>query len=315
MRIVFMGTPDFSVPILKRLLEDGYDIAAVVTQPDRPKGRKKQPTPPPVKVEAQKQGLPVLQPEKVRQPEQLEEVLNHQPDLVVTAAFGQMLPKALLDAPPFGCVNVHASLLPEYRGGAPVHHAIIDGKAKTGITVMYMAEKMDAGDILTQSEVPISNEDNVATLHDKLSSAGANLLSATLPKLKAGELRPVSQQEEAATFAPNIKRKDEKIDWTAGGKTIYNHIRGLNPWPGAYTLDQGKVLKIWQAETVPRNGHAAPGTIVDINSEAFVVQSSDDVAIRILELQPAGKKRMASAQFLLGAPIKTGDLLGGDEPS
>lgn len=313
MRIVFMGTPDFSVPILKRLVADGYDIAAVVTQPDRPKGRKKQLTPPPVKVEAQKQGILVVQPEKVRKPEQLEEVLSYQPDLVVTAAFGQMLPKALLDAPQYGCVNVHASLLPEYRGGAPIHHVIIDGKSKTGITVMYMAEKMDAGDILTQIVVPIAEDDNVGTLHDKLSVAGADLLSATLPKLKAGEIHPISQHEEEATFAPNIKREQEKIDWAANGEAIYNRIRGLNPWPGAYTLDNGQVLKIWRAQIVRSNARELPGTVIDIDDDAFFVQSGNDTTIRVLELQPAGKKRMASAQFLKGAHLKKGDTLGDNQ--
>lgn len=314
MRIVFMGTPDFSVPILQRLVADAYDIVAVVTQPDRPKGRKKQMASPPVKVEAQKQGIPVVQPEKIRSPEQLQEVLAYKPDLVVTAAFGQMLPKVLLEAPPYGCVNVHASLLSKYRGGAPIHHAIINGEPKTGITVMYMAKKMDAGDILTQTEVPIAEDDNVGTLHDKLSAAGATLLSDTLPKLIAGKIRPIPQQEEEATFAPNIKREEEKIDWTASGKAIYNRIRGLNPWPGAYTLNKGQVLKIWQAQILhDTDEEAPPGTVTAIDDDAFAVQSGNDTAIRVLELQPAGKKRMPSTQYLKGAHLKKGDRLGGNE--
>ena len=182
-KIVFMGTPDFSVPVLRQIIADGYEVIAVVTQPDRPVGRKRVLTPPPVKVEAVKQGIPVFQPEKIRQEDELAPILKLNPDLIVTAAFGQILPKELLEAPRFGCINVHASLLPELRGGAPIHYAIIQGKEKTGVTIMYMAEKLDAGDILTQVEVPILENDNVGTMHEKLSAAGAKLLSETLPKL------------------------------------------------------------------------------------------------------------------------------------
>lgn len=310
MRIVFMGTPDFSVPILQRLISDGYEVAAVVTQPDRPKGRKKQLTPPPVKVEAEKHGIPVLQPEKIREPEQLEKVLSFEPDIVVTAAFGQILPKALLEAPKMGCINVHASLLPEYRGGAPIHHAIIDGKKETGVTIMYMAEKLDAGDILTQTTVPIEEEDNTGTLFEKLSLAGTELLMKTLPKLKAGELCPIKQDESKATFAPNIKRAEEKIDWSAPGEAIYNQIRGLNPWPGAYTKENGRVLKIWGAEKTASTSDASPGTVISIEDEAFTVKSGNGTAVRVTELQPSGKKRMDTAQFLKGAKLSTGDRLG-----
>mgnify|MGYP001156486666 FL=1 len=187
LKIVFMGTPDFAVPVLKQLISDGYEVVAVVTQPDRPVGRKKILTPPPVKVAAEQHGIPVLQPEKLRDSEELEQIIKLEPDLIVTAAYGQILPKKLLDAPKYGCINVHASLLPELRGGAPIHYAILQGKEKTGVTIMYMVEKLDAGDILTQVEVPISETDTVGTLHDKLSEAGAKLLSETLPKLLRGE--------------------------------------------------------------------------------------------------------------------------------
>lgn len=310
MRIVFMGTPDFAVPILQRLINDKYEIAAVVTQPDRPKGRKKTLTPPPVKTAALRHGIPVLQPDDIREPERANDVFSYKPDLVITAAFGQMLPKAILSLPPLGCVNVHASLLPEYRGGAPIHHALIDGKKETGVTVMYMAEKMDAGDILAQSVVPIDDTDNVGTLHDKLSVAGARLLADVLPKLEAGSLTPVPQDEEKVTYAPNIRRDDERIDWHAGGEAIFNRIRGMNPWPGAYTLYKGRVMKIWQAEKVHHAHQATPGTVISIDRDGFLVRSGDDVAIRVTELQPAGKKRMTSAQFLQGADLKTGETLG-----
>ncbi|MBG9589257.1 methionyl-tRNA formyltransferase [Cytobacillus firmus] len=300
-KIVFMGTPDFSVPVLKQIIDDGYEVIGVVTQPDRPVGRKKVLTPPPVKVEADTQGIPVYQPEKIRQPDELEKVLALKPDLVVTAAFGQILPKELLDAPKYGCINVHASLLPELRGGAPIHYSILQGKEKTGITIMYMAEKLDAGDILTQVEVPITEIDTVGTLHDKLSEAGSKLLSETLPKLLNGELNPVKQNEEEATFAYNIKREQEKIDWSKTGEEIYNHIRGLNPWPVAYTIFDGKVVKIWNSKKVKHAKSEEPGTIIRLEEDGIVVASGNDTAVKITELQPSGKKKMPAEQFLRGA--------------
>ncbi|OIK13990.1 methionyl-tRNA formyltransferase [Bacillus sp. MUM 116] len=311
-KIVFMGTPDFSVPVLRRIIEDGYDVIGVVTQPDRPVGRKKVLTPPPVKVEAIKHGIPVYQPEKIREKTELEKILALEPDLIVTAAFGQILPKELLDAPSYGCINVHASLLPELRGGAPIHYAIIQGKKKTGITIMYMAEKLDAGDILTQVEVPITGEDNVGTMHDKLSKAGADLLSDTIPKLLAGTLTAIPQDDAAATFASNIKREQEKINWSKSGKDIYNHIRGLNPWPVAFTLINGRVLKIWQSEKVKAPKSEAPGTIVEIQEDSLVVSTGDETAIKITELQPSGKTKMTAKDFLRGAgsKISAGERLG-----
>ena len=300
-KIVFMGTPDFSVPILRQMIADGYEVIAVVTQPDRPVGRKRVLTPPPVKVEAVKQGIPVYQPEKISRQDELTPILKLNPDLIVTAAFGQILPNELLDAPRFGCINVHASLLPELRGGAPIHYAIIQGKEKTGVTIMYMAEKLDAGDILTQVEVPILENDNVGTMHEKLSLAGAKLLSDTLPKLLEGELSPRKQKDEVATFASNIKREQEKIDWTQAGEDIYNHIRGLCPWPVAYTTMDGDVLKIWQALKLPFKQKEAPGTILEIENDGFTIATGNETAIKILELQPSGKKRMSAEQFLRGA--------------
>ncbi|PLR87519.1 methionyl-tRNA formyltransferase [Bacillus sp. V33-4] len=302
-KIVFMGTPDFSVPVLRQIIADGYEVIAVVTQPDRPVGRKRVMTPPPVKVEAVKQGIPVYQPEKIRQPEELEKILALKPDLIVTAAFGQILPKRLLEAPRYGCINVHASLLPELRGGAPIHYAIIQGKQKTGITIMYMVEKLDAGDILTQAEVPITEDDTVGTLHDKLSAAGAKLLSETLPKLLDGTLQSIAQNEEEATFAYNIKREQERIDWSKTGEQIYDHIRGLNPWPVAYTTMNGAVLKVWKAEKINSSADAAPGTIIAIDADGFIVATGNQTAIKISELQPAGKKRMTAEQFMRGSGL------------
>ena len=311
-RIIFMGTPDFSVPILRQIIQDGYEVIAVVTQPDRPVGRKRTLTPPPVKVEAEKQGISVYQPEKVSREEELAPILALNPDLVVTAAFGQILPKALLEAPRFGCINVHASLLPDLRGGAPIHYSIIQGKEKTGVTIMYMAEKLDAGDILTQIEVPILENDNVGTMHDKLSAAGAKLLSETIPQLLEGKLSSIPQIEEQATYAPNIKREQEKIDWVRNGEEIYNQIRGLNPWPVAYTNFNSNVMKIWQAQKTAAGTNGEPGTIINIEHDGFTVATGNETSIKVIELQPSGKKKMSAGQYLRGSGshMTTGMVLG-----
>lgn len=311
-KIVFMGTPDFAVPVLQQIINDGYDVIGVVTQPDRPVGRKRKITPPPVKVEALKHNIPVFQPEKIREEQSLQEILDLQPDLIVTAAFGQILPKKLLDAPKYGCINVHASLLPELRGGAPIHYAIIQGKKETGITIMYMVEQLDAGDMISQVKVPIDERDTVGSLHDKLSEAGAKLLSETLPKLLNGVVTPIKQKDEEATFAYNIKREDERINWNRPGEEIYNHIRGLNPWPVAFTTLNGETLKIWWGEKVEITQTAEPGTIIDVVPDGLIVATKNNTAIKITELQPAGKKKMSTEQFLRGNkdPLK-GTVLGG----
>ncbi|MDF2855682.1 MAG: methionyl-tRNA formyltransferase [Neobacillus sp.] len=303
-KVIFMGTPDFSVKVLQTVINDGFDVIGVVTQPDRPVGRKRVLTPPPVKVEAVKHGIPVYQPEKIRQQEEYEKIISLKPDLIITAAFGQILPKELLDAPVHGCINVHASLLPELRGGAPIHYAIIQGKKKTGITIMYMVEKLDAGDILTQVEVPITEDDNVGTLHEKLSVAGADLLSETLPRLLEGQITPIPQNNDEATFAYNIKREQEKIDWSKSGEEIYNHVRGLNPWPVAFTLLDGQVLKVWKTEKVAGITGKDPGTILKSEMDGIIVCTGNETAIRITELQPAGKTRMKSDVFFRGAGSK-----------
>lgn len=307
-----MGTPDFSVPILRKLIDHPeYEVGLVVTQPDRPKGRKKILTPPPVKVEAEKAMIPVFQPEKLR--ENLQPILDYNPDIIVTAAYGQILPKELLDIPPFGCVNVHASLLPELRGGAPIHYAIMQGKKETGITIMYMAEKLDAGDILTQKSIPIEKEDHVGTMHDKLSLVGSELLLETLPQLFAKEISPIEQDDEKATFAANIKREQERIDWMRSDEEIYNQIRGLHPWPVAFTTYEGKVMKIWWAEPTDKKYDGEPGEIVDIiNNESFVVVCGNGNGLKITEIQPAGKKRMTVKQYLQGSSerIKIGTKMG-----
>ncbi|KGX93219.1 methionyl-tRNA formyltransferase [Pontibacillus halophilus JSM 076056 = DSM 19796] len=309
-RIVFMGTPDFSVPVLQRLLDDGYNVVAVVTQPDRPKGRKKVMTPPPVKEKALEYNIPVLQPEKIRK--EYDEVLKYEPDLVVTAAFGQILPKELLDGPSYGCINVHASLLPELRGGAPIHYSILQGKKETGITIMYMVEALDAGDMLSQAKVTIEEDDHTGSLHDKLSVVGADLLSDTIPKLLDGTITAEPQDETKVTFAPNIKRDLEKIDWNQDIETIYNHIRGLHPWPVAFTEWRSKPLKVWWGEKVASKFNGENGEIVAIEDEGIIVKCGDGHGIRITDLQPSGKKRMDASSFLRGAgqSLELGEVLG-----
>lgn len=296
-----MGTPDFAVASLEALLEAGYNVIGVVTQPDRPVGRKQVLTPPPVKEAALRHGLPVLQPEKIKVEEALEEVLALSPDLIVTAAYGQILPKRLLDAPKHGCINVHASLLPKYRGGAPIHKSIVEGEKESGVTIMYMVEALDAGDMLSKVVVPIEERDTVGLLHDKLAAAGSALLLETIPQLLAGSIEAQPQDHDEATFAPNIKRTDERIDWTRTAEQIYNQVRGLNPWPVAFTSYQGKVWKLWWVEKlVGQAAEKEPGTIVAREEDGLIVACGDG-AVKITELQPEGKKRMSALDFLRGA--------------
>lgn len=303
MRIVFMGTPDFAVPCLRKLIEKEYNVVVVVTQPDRPKGRKKQLAAPPVKEAALLFGLPVLQPEKLKV-DGVQDILAYKPDLIVTAAFGQILPKELIDYPTYGCINVHASLLPQYRGGAPIHKAIMDGQPETGVTIMYMVEKLDAGDMLSQVRVPIEENDNVGTMHDKLSRAGATLLLETIPKLINGQCTPQPQDEAEVTYAWNIKREDERLDWTMPARALFNQVRGLNPWPVAYTVTEhdGQVVKVWEAEVHKEDGTNCekPGTILSVAPEGIDVQAGDGV-LRLTRIQPAGKKAMTVADYVRGS--------------
>lgn len=296
-----MGTPDFAVSSLDALIKAGFNVIGVVTQPDRPVGRKQVLTPPPVKEAALRHGLQVLQPEKIKTEEALVEVLSLSPDLIVTAAYGQILPKKLLEAPEFGCINVHASLLPKYRGGAPIHKCIVEGEKESGVTIMYMVEALDAGDMLSKVVVPIEERDTVGTLHDKLAAAGSALLIETIPALLAGELTAEVQDHDAATIAPNIKRTDEQIDWSRSAEQIYNQVRGLNPWPVAFTRYQGKVWKIWWVEKVVDAAmDRQPGTILAREEDGLIIACGSG-AVKVTELQPEGKKRMSALDFLRGA--------------
>lgn len=299
-----MGTPDFSAPILRMLKEEGYDIKAVVTQPDRPVGRKKVLTPPPVKAEAISLGIPVIQPEKLRGSEELQQIIDLAPDLVVTAAFGQILPKELLEAPRLGCINVHASLLPKYRGGAPIHQAIIDGEIETGVTIMYMAEKLDAGDIISQKAIKIEEDDHTGGLFDKLSAVGRELLKDTLPSIINGTNTRTVQDESLVTFASNISREQERIDWTNDARTLYNQVRGLHPWPVAYTTFEEGNFKIWWAKVGTTKHNVLPGTVVAIAKDHFEVAAGNGTTLALYDVQPAGKKRMTAEDYLRGTGSK-----------
>lgn len=297
-KIIFMGTPDFSTKILEMLIAE-HDVIAVVTQPDRPVGRKRKLTPPPVKQLAEEHGLPVYQPEKLAQSDDLQTLIDMDADLIVTAAFGQLLPKALLDAPQYGAINVHASLLPKYRGGAPIHQAIIDGQKETGVTIMYMAEKLDAGDIIAQQAIAIESTDDVGSMHDKLSFLGANLLQQTLPDIINGTQDATPQDESEASFASNISREDERLDWSRSAEAIHNHIRGLSPWPVAYTTMDDTNLKVFAA-CVEKGKQGNPGEIIETTKKAIIVGTGSEDAIALTEIQLAGKKRMQVANYLSG---------------
>lgn len=302
-RIVFMGTASFSLAVLKMLIEEDYNIVGVVTQPDRYVGRKKVLTMPDVKVEALKYDIPVIQPARIK--EDYQAIVDLKPDLIITAAYGQIVPQAVLDIPRLGCINVHASLLPLYRGGAPVHQAIIDGQEKTGVTIMYMVKKMDAGDMIAQKETPILEEDTVGILYDRLSDLGAKLLKETLPDILKGINQRIPQDENLVTYASTLSREDERLDWNMSARQVYNKVRGTNPWPGSYTTYQGKTVKIWAGQVhqcenaMKHHAHQDNGTIVKIFKDAIGVKVNDGVYL-ITELQLEGKKRMSVKDYLNG---------------
>lgn len=310
-KIVFMGTPDFAVASLRMLIQEGYEIAAVVTQPDRPVGRKRVLTPTPVKAEALQHGLTVWQPEKLRTSDTVDDIRALRPDLIVTAAYGQILPKAVLDIPRLGCINVHGSLLPKYRGGAPIQRSIMNGETVTGVTIMYMAEGMDTGDIISRVEVPIGADDNAGTMFAKLSEAGADLLRRTLPDIIAGRVEAVPQPHDEATYAPNLKREDERIDWTRPAEQIANQVRGLVPFSGAFTTWNGEVFKVWACRPEPAaagEAAAAPGTVLTAGTDGLRIQTGQGV-LSLLEVQPAGKKAMPVSEFLRGGKMEQGTVL------
>lgn len=312
MKIVFMGTPAFSVPILEALVDSAYEVIAVVTQPDRPVGRKKILTPSPVKEAALKHGIEVLQPEKISGSPEMEKIIEMNPDLIVTAAFGQFLPTKLLNVPRLRSINVHASLLPKYRGGAPVHYALINGETETGVSIMYMEKKMDAGDIISQKSLPITRADDVGTLFDRLSVLGRDLLMETIPQIIDGTIDPIKQDEEKVTFSPNITREQEVLDWNKEAAAIDCQVRGMRPFPGAYTFLEGQRLKIWAVTPLSNQTDKEPGTIIDIQKDSILIACGNHTVVQLDEIQPAGKTKMTVAAFIsgLGSKLNTGEVLG-----
>ena len=304
MRVIFMGTPDFSVGTLRQLAAAGHEIVAVVTQPDKPKGRGKAMQPTPVKEAAMELGLPVLQPVRVREEAFLDELEMLAPEVIVVVAFGQIIPKRLLEMPVYGCINVHASLLPDYRGAAPIQRAVIDGKKESGVTIMRMDEGLDTGDMIAKVVVPLAEDETGGSLFDKLSDAGAKLLVATLPSIADGSAGYEKQPEISPTpYAAMISKKDGKIDWNKSGAELERLVRGMNPWPSAYTGWNGKLLKIWKASVVQEESGKAPGSVVRTSKEGIFVQTGEGM-LCIRELQMEGKKRMEADAFLRGYQIE-----------
>lgn len=313
MRVVFMGTPDFSVPTLEKIIEAGHEVIGVVTQPDKAKGRGKKVLFPPVKEKALEHNLPVYQPKRARDPEFIGQMRDLNPDVMVVVAFGQILPKDLLDIPKYGCINVHASLLPKYRGAAPIQWAVIRGEKVSGVTTMQMDVGLDTGDMLMKTEVALAEDETGGSLHDKLSVLGGELLIETLKGIEAGTIRPEKQDDsQAGEYARMLDKALGKIDFSMPAGEIERLIRGLNPWPSAYTFYHGKTMKLWKAEVVSADDGgeaAAPGQILSVDKKGFTVQTGEG-ALRILELQMEGKKRMDAGAFLRGCPMAAGEILG-----
>ena len=305
MRIVFMGTPDFSVPALTALVEAGHDVIAVVTQPDKPKGRGKLVQMTPVKEKALEYGIPVYQPVKARDPEFVSLLKEMKPDAMVVAAFGQLLPKTILDIPPYGCVNIHASLLPKYRGAAPIQFAVINGESVSGITTMMMAPTLDTGDILDQESVALDEKETGGSLHDKLSAIGGRLIIKTLKKLEDGTAVRTVQDEEKMTYFGMLKKSMGDIDWNQDAASIERLIRGLNPWPSAYTSWEGKTIKLWESDALEEEYEGACGQVVKTGKDCLYVKTGKGT-LAVKELQLQGKKRMDTGAFLRGYQIAEG---------
>ncbi len=317
-----MGTPDFSVPVLTAMKEAGHDMLAAVTQPDKPKGRGKEMQMTPVKAKALELGIPVLQPKRVRDPEFVEQLRELKPDVMVVVAFGQILTKEVLEVPKYGCINVHASLLPMYRGAAPIQYVILNGEKETGVTTMFMDEGLDTGDMLLKTVVPITADETGGTLHDKLSAAGAELLIRTLEQMEAGTLQRIPQTGETC-YVGTLKKSMGEIDWSRPAEELERQVRGLNPWPSAYTFLNGKTLKIWKAEVLHTEAVSSQeaeepealadrkscGSVIVISRDSIQVQTGDGI-LAIRELQLEGKKRMTADAFLRGYPVEAGTILG-----
>lgn len=307
-----MGTPEFAVPCLQALLDAGHEVAMVVTQPDKPVGRKKVLTAPPVKLLAESRGIPVFQPEKIRkQPEVLERLKAVAAELFVVVAYGKILPQEVLDLPTRGCINVHASLLPKYRGSAPIQWSIVEGESETGVTTMLMDAGMDTGDMLLKASLPISDNDTAASLSDKLSQLGAQLLMKTLPAYLEGSLQSTPQDHQAATVIPMLRKEDGELNWHQPARALHNRIRGLYPWPGCYTWFRGQTLKVLRAQVYQGEpGYAGlPGQILEVGRQSLLVRTGDGI-LELLEVQLAGSKAMDAGSFARGQRIESADFLG-----
>lgn len=317
MKIVFMGTPDFAVGALEALLAAGHEVAAVVTQPDRPKGRSGQLKYPPVKECALGHGIPVMQPKRIKTPEAVEELLKYPADVYVVAAFGQFLSQEILDIPRYGCLNIHASLLPKYRGASPIQHAIIDGERETGVTIQQMVLGIDCGDMLCSKKVEIEDTDTFRTLHDKLMVLGGEAVTETLALLEEGKLSPEKQRDELSSYAPLIEKQMGRIDFNKSAAELDRLIRGMDPWPSAYTFYRGRQLKLWRAVPVAAADAVreaagmpvTPGEITAVTKE-YIEVAAGEGGLRVYELQLEGKKRMSAHDFLLGIKIVPGELFG-----
>ena len=307
LRIIFMGTPEFACPTLKTLIDRGEKVVAVVTQPDRPKGRGQQTLPPPVKLLALEHGIPVLQPVKVRHPDSIEEIRALKPDLIVVIAFGQILPKALLEIPGKGCINVHASLLPRYRGAAPLNWCIINGETETGVTTMLMDVGLDTGDMLLKRVTPIDPDEDTSSLHDRMSLVGAELLAETLDLAAQGRLAPEKQDDALTCYAPMLKKEDGLIDWTKDAPAVKNLVRGMTPWPGAFSYLDDKLLKVYRVQSASGTGN--PGEVLAAGRDGIEVACGTG-SVLIHELQLEGKKRLSAAEFQAGCKLAPGAFLG-----
>ena len=309
MKLVYMGTPDFAVPPLTALVEAGHEVAAVVTQPDKPKGRGKAVLMTPVKEKALSYGIPVYQPARIKKDEEFLKTLREiNPDAIVVAAFGQTLPKEILELAKYGCVNIHASLLPKYRGAAPIQWAVIDGEKESGITTMMMDVGLDTGDMLDRTVIPLAEDETGGSLFEKLSRAGGPLILKTLEALENGTAVRTKQPEEGATYAGMLDKSLGNIDWTQSAAKIERLIRGLNPWPSAYTGYKGKTMKLWAADVLEGTFEGVPGEIIKVEKERFLVRTGDG-ALAVKELQLEGKKRMDAASFLRGFSLEEGEIL------
>ena len=306
MRLVFLGTPAFAVPTLERTVQAGHEVVAVLTQPDRPRGRGQQPAPPPVKEAALRLGLPVYQPERVRRPEAVEQLRSFGADAMVVVGYGQIIPQVVIDLAPLGIINVHASLLPKYRGAGPIQWAIVNGETRTGVTTMRINAGLDTGDMLLKTETEIGPEETAVELGSRLAVMGADLLVETLAGLAAGTIVPEPQDDSQATLAPLLKKEDGRIDWSAPAAAIHNRVRGLQPWPGGFTTFRGQTLSVLRTR-VAGAGQGAPGRIVSLRP---LLVTSGDGTLEIAEVQMEGRKRMAAADFVNGQRVRLDEVLG-----